>query len=147
MEQDRAPEHESPEDEGIPDIGRPHPSKRGTGDPQEGLVVPGEEPRAAEDTGVTAEEQREGAPLDERLGEEQADRESGERPDADRLVDESASGLEDREKEEVADEAEGDRDGRTAEEAAVRVEDEPGGLTAGPDRYVEEDEEAGSKGR
>ena len=142
MDTTRETEHESPEDEGIPDIGRPHPAKRATGDPQEGLILPGESARAAEDTGVTAEEQREGAPLEERLAEEQPDGEPGQRHDAGRLVDDGA--VLDEEKDLVADEAEGELEGRSAEEAAVRVEDEPGGLTDGPDSYLENDRDRSS---
>ena len=135
-------EHESPEDEGIPDIGRPHPAKRATGDPQEGLILPGESARAAEDTGVTAQEQREGAPLEERLAEEEPDREAGQRHDAGRLVDDGA--VLDEEKDLVADEAEGELEGRSAEEAAVRIEEQPEGLTDGPDSYLENDPDRSS---
>jgi hypothetical protein len=102
---------------------------------------PPDEARGAEDTGTTAAEQREGAPLDERLAEEEADLEPSARPDVGRLIEEDA-GLVDREKDEVAEEAEDDRESPSAEEAAVRVEEEPRGATGGPDRYVE-DEGAG----
>ncbi len=132
-----APEHESPEDEGIPDIGRPHPAKRPTGDPQEGLILPGESARASEDTGVTAEEQREGAPLEQRLAEEQPETSSEARHDAGRLVDDGA--VRDEEKDLVAEAAEDELEGRSAEEVAVRIEDEPEGLTDGPDSYLEND--------
>lgn len=132
-----APEHESPEDEGIPDIGRPHPAKRATGDPQEGLILPGDSARAAESSGVTAEEQREGEPLEQRLAQELPDTEPGQRQDAGRLVDDSA--VLDEEKDLVAEAAEGELEGRSAEEAAVRIEDEPEGLTDGPDSYLEND--------
>ena len=130
-------EHESPEDEGIPDIGRPHPAKRETGDPQEGLILPRDEARAAEDTGVTAEEQREGASLDERLTEERPDREPGQRDEAGRLIDDGA--VLDEEKDLVADAAEEELEGRSAEEEAVRIEDRPGGLTDGLDSYLEDE--------
>lgn len=133
-----SPEHESPEDEGIPDIGVPHPAKRATGDPQEGLIVPGDEPRAAESIGVTAEEQREGASLDARLAEEELDVEPGRRHDAGRLI-EDGDGSIDTEKDLVADAAEDELEGRSAEEAAVRVDDEAVGGTDGPDTYVEDD--------
>jgi hypothetical protein len=132
-----APEHESPEDEGIPDIGRPHPAKRATGDPQEGLILPGESARAAESSGVTAEEQREGEPLEQRLAQELPDTEPGRRREAGRLVDDSA--VLDEEKDLVADAAEDEVEGRSAEEAAVRIEDAPEGLTDGPDSYLEND--------
>jgi hypothetical protein len=134
---DHPSEHESPEDEGIPETMGPPPGKEDTGDPQEGLLLPGDEPRATEDTGTTAEEHREGKPLDERLEEEEAEPEPGQRREAGRLVEDDV-GLEDREKEEVREEAEEDREGRSAEESAVRVEEEPEGLVDGPDRYTED---------
>jgi hypothetical protein len=93
-------------------------------------------PQAAEDTGTTAAEQREGAPLDERLAEEAPEEEADARPGTGRLIDES-DGVVDREKDEVAEEAAEDRENRSAEESAVRKEDDPGGTTGGPDRYVE----------
>ena len=142
MDTTRESEHESPEDEGIPDIGRPHPAKRGTGDPQEGLILPGDSARAAEDAGVTAEEQREGAPLEERLSQEEAESEWGPRHDAGRLVDDGQ--MLDEEKDLVGEEGEDELDGRSAEEAAVRIEDDPEGLADGPDRYVENDPDRSS---
>jgi hypothetical protein len=132
-----SPEHESAEDEGIPDIGRPHPTKRATGDPQEGLMVPRDRPRAADDWGTTAQEQREEEPLGDRLDDELPDVEPGERVRAGRLVDD---GPEDTEPEMIADLAvEDELEGLSAEEAALRVEDAPGGLTDHPDDYVEGD--------
>ena len=130
------PEFESPEDEGIPDIGRPHPAKRATGDPQEGIVVPRDEPRASEDWGTTAAEQREEEPLEDRLREEVPDREPGQRPEAGRLVEEG-SGLLDEEKDLVAPDLEEETGGLSAEEAAVRLEESPGGVVDHPDDYVE----------
>ena len=138
-EPERQPDNESPEEEGIPDTGGPAPGKRETGDPQEGLVLPRDEPTAVEDTGTTAAEQREGQPLDERLAEEEPEGEPDDRRDAGRLVEDDA-GLVDQEEDEVAEEAEGDTEGRSAEERAVRVEEDPEGLTGGPDRYLPEDE-------
>jgi hypothetical protein len=129
----------TPEDEGIPDHGGPAPGKRETGDPQEGLLPPGDEPRAAEGFGTTAEEQRQGEPLEEKLSEEVPDREPPRRTSMGRLI-EPGSGLNDEEKDEIADEAEDDRSGLSAEEAAVRDEQEPGGLTGGADEYVDGDE-------
>jgi hypothetical protein len=128
----------TPEDEGIPDHGGPAPGKRETGDAQEGLLPPADEPRAAEGFGTTAEEQREGEPLEEKLSEEAPDRPSQNRPPLGRLV-EPGSGVTDEEKDEISEEAEDDRTGLSAEEAAVRDEEEPG-LTGGPDQYVEGDE-------
>ena len=141
MDEDRThdPAEGSLEDEGIPDHGGPAPGKKATGDQQEGLLPPGDEPRAAEGFGTTAEEQREGESLEERLEEEAPDRQAGEPPHMGRLVEEG-SGVTDREKDEVAEEADDDRAGLTAEEAAMREDEEPGGLTDGPDQYVPEDE-------
>ncbi|HEX2025647.1 MAG TPA: DUF5709 domain-containing protein [Actinomycetota bacterium] len=133
MERDR--EDRSPEDEGIPDIGRPHPLQRETGD--EGLLLPGDEPVAVDDPGTTAAEQREGESLEERLEEEAPDVEPGRRRPPGRLREEGW-GLTDQEKDQIADEAEDDTDGATAEESAMRVEDDPGGLTDGSDSYVED---------
>jgi hypothetical protein len=128
-------EERSPEDEGIPDPGRPHPLQRETGD--EGVLVPGDEPEAVEDPGTTAAEQREGVPLDERLDQESPAKEPGVRRRAGRLREEGW-GLTDQEKDEIADEASGDTDGASAEEAAMRIEEDPGGTTGGPDSYVED---------
>lgn len=133
-ERQNAPEHESPEDEGIPDIGRPHPAKRPTGDPQEGIVVPRDEPRAADDWGTTAAEQREEEPLGERLEEERPEVEPGERDAAGRLLDE---GPPDAEKDLVG-EAADEEEGLSAEETAVRVDESPRGVVDHPDDYVEE---------
>ena len=134
-----APEFESPEDEGIPDIGRPHPAKRATGDPQEGLVVPRDRPRGSEDWGTTAAEQRDEEPLGDRLREELPDREPGDRRGAGRLVEEG-SGLVDEEKDLVAPSVEEETAGLSAEEAAVRLEESPRGVVDHPDDYVEPEE-------
>ena len=93
---------------------------------------------AVEAFGTTADEQREGEPLEERLEDEVPDGNPEEPHHMGRLV-EPGSGLTDREKDEVAEEAENDRAGLSAEEEAMREEEEPGGLTDGPDQYVEED--------
>lgn len=126
-------------DEGLAESSPPLPEKEITGDPQEGLLLPRRDhPRAATAHGTTAEEQREGEPLGDRLEEEEPDVDPGERRDAGRLV-ERDSGLTDHEKDEVADMAASDSEGMTAEEAAVRVEDEaPGGVSEPGDRYVDE---------
>ncbi len=130
-------EHESVEDEGIPELERPHPAKIATGDPQEGLMVPRDEPRGAEDWGTTAEEQMEGRPLADRLDAELPDTEEGQREQAGRLREEGF-GLVDTEKDLVADEAEDDVDGLSAEEAAMRIEDPPPGVSTGPDTYLDD---------
>jgi hypothetical protein len=126
-----------PEDEGIPDLDPAHPRKDATGDPQEGLMAPRDQPRALDHRGTTAEEQREGERLDERLEEEEPDAPARPREDAGLLVEEG-SGLIDDEKDEVG-EAVDAPEGRSAEEEAVRVEDEPPEGTGAPDSYVEEE--------
>ena len=47
--------------------------KRITGDPQDDMPVPGDEPTAVDDFGTTAAEEREGEPLDLRLSREEPD--------------------------------------------------------------------------
>ncbi|HVT64009.1 MAG TPA: DUF5709 domain-containing protein [Mycobacteriales bacterium] len=59
------------EDEGMPDMSDALPSKVITGDAQEELDAPAEEPRATVDFGVTAEEARSGEPLTGRLAREE----------------------------------------------------------------------------
>jgi hypothetical protein len=88
--------------------------------------------------GVTAREQRDGEPIDERLVEEEPDEEDLERRQAGRLIEEH-DGVEDDQKDEVAEEASGDTQGLTAEEAAVRIDpDARGGSDRPEDRYIEE---------
>jgi hypothetical protein len=111
--------------EGIPDHG-----SRSSGDPEERSVPPSDEPQA---DGTTAEEQREGLSLDERLeGETSEDP----RPRRVRRLGETTGELDD-EKDLVAEEGE-EAAGPTAEEEAVRVDEDAPGGTSGPDRYVEE---------
>lgn len=114
------------EDEGIPDHGG-----RTSGDPDERSVPPSDEPQT---DGTTAEEQREGPSLDERLEAETADEP---RPSHDHELRETTTGSVDDEKDLVAEETE-EAAGPGAEEQAVRVDDEAPGGTSGPDRYVEE---------
>jgi hypothetical protein len=97
-------------------------------------TAPEKEPQ---DAGLTAEEQREGVPLEERLAEEEPETPPGHRREAGRLIDDGA--VLDEEKDLVAEAAREELDGRSAEEAAVRIEDEPEGLTDGPDTYLEND--------
>lgn len=61
------------EDEGVPDMSNVLPSKQITGDAQEEPGVPGEEPGASVDFGVTVEEMRSGEPLSDRLRRELPD--------------------------------------------------------------------------
>jgi hypothetical protein len=130
---------EMPEDEGIPDLDQALPEKEITGDPQEGLVVPRDDPRAVEEHGTTAGEQREGETLDERLAREEKEEQGGPgtRESAGTLAEEG-NGLTDVEKDEVGEGAEA-VEGRTAEEEALRVEPEAPGGTDRPDSYVEGD--------
>jgi len=131
---------EMPEDEGIPDLDQALPQKEITGDPQEGLVVPRDEPRAVEEHGTTAGEQREGETLDERLAREEEEARGGGSPRENAgTVAEEGSGLTDVEKDQVGEQAEA-VEGRTAEEEALRVEPEAPGGTDRPDSYVEEDQ-------
>lgn len=128
----------TPEDEGIPEHGGPAPGKRETGDPQEGLLPPGDTPPAADGFGTTAEEQRTGESLDDKLAEEVPGQPPPRQTSMGRLV-EAGSGVTDREKDEVGEEGEDDRSGLTPEEAALRNEENPKGLMDGPDQYVEDD--------
>ena len=61
------------DEEGIPDLEGPLPEKEQTGDPQEGLMPPGDRPVAATDWGITGDEQRAGEPLDHRVAHELPD--------------------------------------------------------------------------
>ena len=58
------------EDEGIPDLQAGTPEQQWAVDPEE-MPVPGDEPAAVDDFGTTADEQREGEPLDGRLDREE----------------------------------------------------------------------------
>ncbi len=63
------PEHDPRsrlEDEGIPDLQAGTPEQQWAVDPEE-MPVPGDEPTALDDYGTTADEQRDGEPLDARL--------------------------------------------------------------------------------
>jgi len=131
------------EDEGL---ASPDPSlagKRITGDPQDDLAVPGDNPVAVDDFGTTALEQREGEPLDVRLAREQPDllERAGSAPDADadsdnpypedreervgRLVETDEGAREDSEADAVAFDVGTDSGGFTAEERAMRIEPAP----------------------
>lgn len=113
------------EDEGIPDLQDGYPEQEWAEDPQQ-APVPGDEPMAVDDYGTTAEEQREGEPLDGRLRREQPD--TG-RPETDptlagRLVQQDEGVREDTESQETATDVGADTGGFTAEESAMHVEDE-----------------------
>jgi hypothetical protein len=59
------------EREGIPDHEGPLPEKVATGDPQEGLMPPGDEPKGAFEWGVNAREQQLDEPLADRVRREE----------------------------------------------------------------------------
>jgi hypothetical protein len=61
------------EEEGLPDLEGPLPSKLRTGDHQEGIIPPDDDWVAADEFGTTAAEQVRGEPLTARLREEQAE--------------------------------------------------------------------------
>jgi hypothetical protein len=144
------------DDEGIPDLEGPLAEKERTGDPQEGLMPPGDRPIAATDWGITGEEQRAGEPLDRRVAHEQPDigetdpvddivrdaraearvREDGDPADVVAPGEERAALegelirddlLDDQEDEEIASIAESDPlEGHSAEEEAIHVVDDAG---------------------
>ncbi len=55
------------EREGVPYLEGPLPEKIATGDPQEGLMPPGDAPNSSVDYGITAREQQVDEPLSERV--------------------------------------------------------------------------------
>jgi hypothetical protein len=115
------------EDQGIPDLQDGYPEQEWMEDPQQ-APVPGDEPVAVDDFGTTAEEQRAGEPLDDRLRREEPDVLPGQTAEAPRqagrLVQEDEGVRDDTESEEVATDVGADTGGFSAEESAVRVEDE-----------------------
>lgn len=116
--------------------------KRITGDPQDDMIVPGDEPAAVDDFGTTAAEEHDGEPLDLRLSREEPDfaahanQPADQGPDADRpypedreervgrIVGTDEGAREDHEPDAVAHDVGTDRGGFTAEERAMRVEPE-----------------------
>jgi hypothetical protein len=140
MSDERPGEEPQLEDEGIPDHEGPLPSKVRTGDQQDGIIPPGDHPRAADEFGTTAAEQLRGETLAERLEEEEPD---GPLPQTER---DDPGQLTERGDTETDDEAElvasefGDTPGESAEEDAVRAVPEgevPGAYDAPDDDYVE----------
>ena len=124
------------EDEGIPDLQEGTPEQQWSRDPQ-AAPLPGREPAAVLDHGTTAEEQREGEPLDLRLSREEPDVGPDDIPvDADPALDADDPAFEqvgrlvapdegvraDDEKDEIATDVGPDAGGLTAEEAAMHVE-------------------------
>jgi hypothetical protein len=116
--------HNSPEDEGIPDLQDGTPEQYWSEDPQEAFL-PGDAPVALDDYGTTADEVREGETLDERLRREEpegaADREPGH---AGRLVAPDEGAHPDTEPDALGEDLGEDGGGYTAEERAMRVEEE-----------------------
>lgn len=139
---DRAP-YPTPEDEGLPDLEDGTPEARWAEDPQE-MPLPGDEPVAADDYGVTAEEQRIDEPLGRRLSREEEDpapepdeEEEDEEAEAPafltdtepprpsgRLIEQDEGVRDDTEDEAVAAEAEEDIAGLSPEESAMRIQPE-----------------------
>jgi hypothetical protein len=124
------------DDEGVPDLEAPLPEKEATGDPQEGLPPPNEQPRASTDWGTTRREQRMPEPIGVRVARKEPDFEEQMATSDEQQVtvghpddDASASGGADAEKDLVAREA--DADGLEPEEQALRVEEEPPDGTTG----------------
>ena len=124
----RPNEHERTlDEEGVPDLEGPMPAKAATGDPQEGMAPPNEQPRASVDYGVTADEQRRPEPLDRRLAREEPDVDGavGGRPREElQMLAAHGTGPDD-EKDEVADAVRADGT-LGPEESAVRIEPESG---------------------
>ncbi|MGZ4151610.1 MAG: hypothetical protein ACXVP3_04105 [Actinomycetota bacterium] len=142
MSDERPGEEPQLEEEGIPDLEGPLPSKVRTGDGQEGIIPPDEDWIAADEFGTTAAEQLRGEPLTARLREEQPDEPPplDERDDPAQLT-QPGDTEPDEEPALVADEWFEDLPGEPAEEDAVRAvsEDEvPGAVDAPSDGYEEE---------
>jgi hypothetical protein len=112
------------EAEGIPAIEDNPPGISGQNE-VEGAMPPGDEPRGAQDWGVTAREQETDEPLADRVRREQPDREPGGDVPVGRLVQPDAGIVDiDTEATEVAMETEDDA-GLAAEEAAMHITDTP----------------------
>lgn len=103
------------EDEGMPDVLDPLPSKEITGDPQEGMVLPRDAPRALDEHGVTEAEQRSGTPLGDKLRAEQPDDEEAQTRHVGRLAERG-------DRQTTASDAGGDAGGMSAEESAMHTE-------------------------
>jgi hypothetical protein len=113
------------DEEGVPDLEGPLPEKVATGDPQEGVSPPNEEPQASVDFGTTPAEERQGESLDDRLAREEPDRGPGRtlpQPDQVQVADPQGT-RDDNEKDLIADAAPVDG-ALDPEEQALRVEEE-----------------------
>lgn len=139
----RIPEPADPfEEEGLAGTEDGLPSKRITGDAQDGMEPPHDYPLAVDDYGTTAAEQASGEPLDLRLSREEpdvlaaADVPADDSPGSDspypvdpeervgRIVDVDEGGRTDTEKDVVAYDAGTDMGGFSAEERAMHIEPE-----------------------
>lgn len=116
--------------------------KRITGDPQDDVAVPGDDPVAVDDFGTTASEERAGEPLDLRLSREEpdfagrSDQPADESPNADqpypedleervgRIVESDEGARADDEPDAVALDVGTDLGGFSAEERAMHIEPE-----------------------
>jgi hypothetical protein len=91
----------------------------------DGEVPPGDRPKGVDEFGTTAQEERQGEPLADRVKREQPDVERGAREDVGRLV-EPDGGMIDVDREPAAIAMETEDDGAlSAEEAAMHITDSP----------------------
>jgi hypothetical protein len=132
------PRHHDPgsrfQDAGIPDLQDGTPEQQEAEDPEE-LPLPGDAPNASVDWGTTAEEQREGEPLDVRLAREEPDpaleevndgrrRPGDDRAEVGRLVNDERLQPGDIESDTGASDVGMDSGGLTQEEQAIHLEPE-----------------------
>lgn len=130
-ERDHPPEPVSDlEKEGIPDLEGAFPGEAATGLSWDGVVAPGDAPKAAEDFGTTVAEERLDEPLSRRVGRETPDEAGVGQTTVDdiaaarRLVEEHQGPVDDEEGDLVGGMASYDPGALSAEEAAVQVVDE-----------------------
>jgi hypothetical protein len=139
---DRIPDPADPfEEEGLAPQEPGLPGKLITGDAQDQMVVPRDEPLAVDDYGTTAAEEQQGEPLDVRLNREQPDLSADGEADysdeaadpypvdrderAGRIVEPDEGGGPDVTAETVGIDVGTDSGGFTAEERAMRIEPDP----------------------
>lgn len=137
-DRDRPPEPVSDlEKEGIPDVEGAFPGEAATGLSWDGIVAPGDAPKAAEDFGTTAAEERLDEPLSRRVERETPDEAGAGQTTVDdiaaarRLVEAQQGPADDDEGDLVGGMASHDPGALSAEEAAVHVvdEEEAGGVS------------------
>jgi len=120
--------HSDLESEGVRDDVGPLPEKEMTGDGQEGIIPPGDQPRGAGSFGTTAAEQRAGESVEARRAQELPNRYAGRRrdPEVEQLVEPGSEEFDDVEDQLVGEEEPGDGmpSTRAAEEAAMHIVDE-----------------------